>query len=123
MAGSLVMTTNEVPFAVVPSLVRDLSNTRQKFVYPSGAKFISITYRLLPGSTATTNQFAKVVINAISDADANGKLSTDSANVVVCQGDDIIIYAQGDDPIYRVDIIAEVAVGTEKTVFQIIAGV
>lgn len=123
MAGSLVMTTSEVPVATVPSLIRDLSTTRQKLAYPSGAKFVSIMYKLLPGATATANQFAKVVINATSDADADGKLSVDGSNIVICQGDDLIVYASTDSPIYRIDVKTEIAVGTEKTVFQVIAGV
>lgn len=123
MAGSLVMTTSEVPVATVPALIRDLSTTRQKLAYPSGAKFVSIMYKLLPGATATANQFAKVVINATSDADADGKLSVDGSNIVICQGDDLIVYASTDSPIYRIDVKTEIAVGTEKTVFQVIAGV
>jgi len=123
MAGSLVMTTSEVPVATVPALIRDLSTTRQKLAYPSGAKFVSIMYKLLPGATAAANQFAKVVINATSDADADGKLSVDGSNIVICQGDDLIVYASTDSPIYRIDVKTEIAVGTEKTVFQVIAGV
>lgn len=123
MAGSLVMTTSEVPVATVPALIRDLSTTRQKLAYPSGAKFVSIMYKLLPGATATANQFAKVVINATSDADADGKLAVDGSNIIVCQGDDLIVYASSDSPIYRIDVKTEIAVGTEKTVFQVIAGV
>jgi len=123
MAGSLVMTASEVPVATVPALIRDLSTTRQKLAYPSGAKFVSIMYKLLPGATATANQFAKVVINATSDADADGKLSVDGSNIVICQGDDLIVYASTDSPIYRIDVKTEIAVGTEKTIFQVIAGV
>ena len=123
MPGSLVMTTNEIPLATVPALIRDLSTTRQKLAYPSGAKFVSIMYKLLPGSTATANQFAKIVINATSDADADGKLAVDGSNIVVCQGDDLVIYASAASPIYRVDVKTEIAVGTEKTILQVVAGV
>lgn len=123
MAGALVMTTSEVPVTVVPSLIRDVSNVRQKMVYPSGAKFVSIMYKLLPGATAVSGQFLKIVVNASSDADADGKLSVDGSNIIMCQGDDIVLYASDLSPVYRIDVKTEIAVGSEKTVLQVVAGV
>lgn len=123
MAGALVMTTSEVPVTVVPSLIRDVSNVRQKMVYPSGAKFVSIMYKLLPGATAVSGQFLKIVVNATSDADADGKLSVDGSNIIMCQGDDIVLYASDLSPVYRIDVKTEIAVGSEKTVLQVVAGV
>ena len=123
MAGALVMTTSEVPVTVVPSLIRDVSNVRQKMVYPSGAKFVSIMYKLLPGATAVSGQFLKIVVNASSDADADGKLSVDGSNIIMCQGDDIVLYASDLSPVYRIDIKTEIAVGSEKTVLQVVAGI
>jgi len=123
MAGMLVTTTSEVPVTVVPSLIRDVSNVRQKMVYPSGAKFVSIMYKLLPGATAVSGQFLKIVVNASSDADADGKLSVDGSNIIMCQGDDIVLYASDLSPVYRIDIKTEIAVGSEKTVLQVVAGI
>lgn len=123
MAGALVMTTSEVPVNVVPSLIRDVSNVRQKMVYPSGAKFVSIMYKLLPGATAVSGQFLKIVVNASSDADADGKLSVDGSNIIMCQGDDIVLYASDLSPVYRIDVKTEIAVGSEKTVLQVVAGI
>lgn len=123
MAGALVMTTSEVPVTVVPSLIRDVSNVRQKMVYPSGAKFVSIMYKLLPGATAVSGQFLKIVVNASSDADADGKLSVDGSNIIMCQGDDIVLYASDLSPVYRIDVKTEIAVGSEKTVLQVVAGI
>lgn len=105
------------------NLVRDLSTSRQKILYPSGALWAALSYRLLPGATATTNQFARVVINAASDADADGKLATDGAFLVLCQGDDLVLSAESVAPITRIDVIASAAVGTEKTLLAISVGV
>lgn len=109
--------------ALAPHLKRDLSTTMQTVQYASGAKWAQVSYRLLPGATAVTNQFAKLVINAASDADATGKLATDGAFIAIAQGDDIPLFAPGGDPILRIDYVAEQAVGAEKTIFQILAGV
>lgn len=123
MAGTLVTTTSELPVSIVPSLIRDLSTTRQKLFYPSGATSLVLMYKLLPGATAVVGQFAKVVINATSDADANGRLAVDGSFISLCQGDDLILYASSESPIFRVDVKTEFAVGSEKTLFQVIAGV
>ena len=118
-----VYAPSDVPATLVPALVRDLSNVRQTLSYPSGAKWASVMYRLLPGATAATGQFVKIVVNAFSDTDAAGKLATDGASIVLTQGDEIVLTASQGDPIYRIDVIAAVAVGTEKTLLQVLAGV
>jgi len=105
------------------TLKRDLSTTMQTMLYPSGAKWAKLVYRLLPGATAVTNQFAKFVINASSDADATGKLALDGAFYPIAQGDEFDVAAQVSDPILRIDFVAEQAVGAEKTIFSVIAGV
>lgn len=104
-------------------LVRDLTSARQKASFPSGALWAALSYRLLPGATAVANQFAKVVINAASDADADGKLATDGAFVALCQGDDLVLSAPPDAPITRIDYMTAAAVSTEKTLLSISAGV
>lgn len=104
-------------------IARDPTTTRQVVQYASGAKFAAVSYRLLPGATAVANQFAKFVVNAASDADANGKLATDGAFTALCQGDDVLLSAAPNDPILRIDFITEQAVGAEKTILQILAGV
>ena len=114
---------SEMPAAATVALFRDITTTRQATQLPSGALWVAVSYRLLPGATAVTNQFARVVINASSDADANGRLATDGAFIPVCQGDDLLFSASSSDPIERIDVIASAAVGAEKTLLTIVAGV
>lgn len=121
--GYPVNPPSEQQAALTPAIIRDLTTTRQKVAYPSGALWLVLSYRLLPGATAVTNQFARVVINAASDADADGKLALDSAFLPLCQGDDLVLSASSADPITRVDVISSAAVGAEKTVLAINAGV
>lgn len=123
MAGMLVVPQSEVPLAIIPALIRDISTSKQTLTYPSGAKSLTIMYKLLPGAIATTNQFVKIVINASSSSDADGKLAVDGSNIVLCHGDDLVLFATDNSPITRVDLVASVAVGTEKTLLQILAGV
>ena len=121
--GLPVNSPSEVAAFVGSLLIRDLSTTRQTISLPSGAKWVQITYRLLPGATATTNQLAKLVVNAATDSEAAGKLGLDGANTPIFQGDDIAFAAQSDSLITRIDVVAEQAVGTEKTAMRIIYGV
>jgi len=105
------------------ALIRDLTTTRQQVPLPSGALWVAIRYNLLPGATAVANQFARVVVNAASDADAAGRLALDGAFVALCQGDEILLSASDDDPITRIDVVSSAAVGAEKTLLQVLAGV
>lgn len=123
MAGMPVETAAEQRNALAPSQFRDVSTTRQSVAYPGGARSVLLQYRLLPGATATGNQILRVALNASSDLDAAGKLSTAGAYLLLCQGDDLTLIASASDPIYRVDFQTEQAVGTEKTLLQILAGV
>ncbi len=121
--GYPVNPPSEQQAALASSIIRDLTTTRQSVAYPSGALWAVLSYRLLPGATAVANQFARVVINAASDADANGKLALDGAFVALCQGDDLLLSASASDPILRVDVIASAAVAAEKTLVTVTAGV
>lgn len=121
-AGHVVL-PSEMPAIATVSVVRDLTTTRQTMMLPSGALWLALSYRLLPGATAVTNQFARLVLNAASDSDAAGKLALDGAFVPLCQGDDLLMTAGDDDPITRIDIIASQAVGAEKTLLTVLAGV
>lgn len=121
--GLPVNAPSEATAALVPTVIRDLTTTRQKISLPSGALWVVLSYRLLPGATAVTGQIAKFVINAASDADAAGKLATDGACMMLAQGDDKIISATSSDPITRIDIVAEQVVGAEKTIIEILSGV
>ena len=106
--------------AAVCSAISNLTTTRQKLAYPSGAKWVMLSYRLLPGATATASQYAKVVINAASDADADGKLALAGGYIPLFQGEDLPFDAAS---ITRIDVIAAAAVGTEVTLLRVIAGV
>lgn len=105
------------------TMLRNPSTTVQTILYPSGCISLALSYRQLPGGAAVAGQFARVVINAASDADAAGKLSTDNAFLPLCQGDDISFGAAPSDPITRVDVRTSVAVGTETTLLTLMAGV
>ncbi len=121
--GLPVNAPSEALASLSSSVVRDLSTTARKISLPSGAKWAVISYRLLPGATAVESQFAKFVVNAYNDTDAATKLAMDGAFVAVCQGDDVVISAPSGDPIYRIDVVAEQAVGAEKTLLSVSAGV
>ena len=121
--GLPVNSPSEVAAFVGSTVIRDLSTTLQTINLPTGAKWVQVTYRLLPGATAVTNQFAKLVVNAATDAEAAGKLGVDGSNMPIFQGDDIALAAQSDSLITRLDFITEVAVGAEKTALRIIWGV
>lgn len=121
--GYPVNAPSELDALLVPVIIRDITTTRQKISLPSGAKWANVSYRLLPGATAVTSQFLKVVINASSDADADGKLATDGSFVPVFQGDDITFSANSASLITRIDVISAVAVGAEKTIVRVLAGV
>lgn len=101
----------------------NLSNTPvQTTTYPAGAFRFTASYRLLaPTANATAGQYAKVVVNAASDADAAGKLATAGQYYGIAQGDDWVYTADLANPVTRIDFTAAVAVGTESTYFQIIA--
>lgn len=102
--------------------IADITNTRQSVSIPTGAKWVSLSYRLLPGATATANQMLRVCLNAVSNDHANNMLSLDGMYVVVFQGEDLTLPAD-DVRINRLDLIAAAAVGTEKTMLRIVAGV
>ncbi len=121
--GYPVNSPSELSAIVTTPIIRDITNTRQKMSFPSGAKWANVSYRLLPGATAVTNQFLKVVINASSDADADGKLATDNSFVPIFQGDDVTFSAESSSLITRIDLIAAVAVGAEKTIVRFVVGV
>lgn len=123
MAGMPVETAAEQRNALAPSQFRDPSTTRQSVAYPGGARSVMLQYRLLPGATATANQLLRVALNASSDLDAAGKLATAGAHLLLAQGDDLTLIASVADPIYRVDFQTEIAVGSEKTFLQLLAGV
>lgn len=114
---------DQLPGGLTPNVVFDLTSTRQQISYATGAKWLAISYRLLPGATAVANQYAKLVLNAASDADADGKLATVGMYILVAQGDDLLIPAPASDLIKRVDFMTAAAVGAEKTTLRFLAGV
>lgn len=105
------------------TMLRNPSTAVQTIFYPSGALSLALSYRQLPGGMPVAGQFARVVFNAASDADAIGKLSTDNAFLPLCQGDDIAFGTSAADPITRVDVRTSVAVGVETTLLTLMAGV
>lgn len=122
-SGYPVVPPDQQQGSLVATVFADLTTTMRTATFPSGALWLTLSYRLETGETATANQWAKVVLNAASDADAAGKLATDGAHFQLHQGDDVPLSAPRSAPITRVDVIANAAVGSEETQFQIIAGV
>lgn len=121
MAGYPVVPPSEADGSLVSASFADPSTTQQTVSYAgTGAKWVTLSYRLLPGATAVANQYMKVVINASSDADAAGKLELSGGYIVMCQGDDIALSSSG---VTRVDFATAAAVAAEKTIFQALAGV
>ncbi len=121
MAGYPVVPPSEADGSLVSVAFADPSTTQQTIQYAgTGAKWVTLSYRLLPGATAVANQYMKVVVNASSDADAAGKLALAGGYAVLCQGDDLCLSSSG---ITRIDFLTAAAVGAEKTIFQALAGV
>lgn len=120
---SHVASPSERPAVLTQTHIADLTTTRQRITFPSGAKWVQISYKLLPGATAVANQHAKVCFNAASTADANGKLATTGAHVPVFQGDDLTFAFCDDNLCTVLDVIADQAVGAEKTILRVFAGV
>lgn len=118
-----VASPSERPATLVQTHIADLTTTRQRVSLPSGARWVQITYKLLPGATATANQYAKVCFNAASTADADGKLATTGAHVPVFQGDDLTFAFADDNLCTVVDVVTAEAVGSEKTILRVLAGV
>ena len=118
-----VAAPSEIPATLTQTHIADLTTTRQRVSLPSGAKWVQITYKLLPGATATANQYAKVCFNAASTADADGKLATTGAHVPVFQGDDLTFAFADDNLCTVVDVVTAAAVGSEKTILLVLAGV
>lgn len=113
----------ENPGSAVAFNFRDISTTIQTILIPGGAKALIISYQLLPGATAVTNQFAKYCIGATSDADAIARLGTatgDGGAFWIRQGETAheIGFASNSEAT-RFDFVTEVAVGSEKTIFTV----
>ena len=123
MSGYPVEAPSERSATLTQTHIADLTTTRQRVSIPSGAKWVQISYKLLPGATATANQFAKVCFNAASTADADGKLATTGAHVPVFQGDDLTFAFADDNLCTVVDVVTAAAVGSEKTILRVLAGV
>lgn len=122
MSGYPVVPPSEQDASVVSVDISNLTTTRQKLSYPSGAKWVTLRYRQLMGGTQTTGQYCKIVVNAASDADADGKLALSGGYTSLVQGDDIQ-FSSSDSSITRIDVIAAVAFGTETSLLTIAAGV
>lgn len=123
MSGYPIESPSERSAGVVIKVLIDVTNVRQKIELPTGAKWVSITYKLLPGATPTTGQYIKMAFNAASDDHANGLMVIPNASLPVFQGDDIQIPFEKPALCTRIDLQAVAAVGSEKTVVRIIAGV
>lgn len=121
--GYPVNSPTELSAYVGSTVIRDLSTALQTVNLPTGAKWVQLSYRLLPGATGVTNQFAKCVVNSANDSEATGKLGVDGASLPIFQGDDIAIAADATSYITRLDFITEAAVGAEKTALRIVWGV
>ena len=102
---------DQVPGSLVIYQINNLTTTRQRLDFPSGATAIEYSYRQNSpsGTTASTGRAAYIVTNATSDDDANGKLALDGAHERVALGDDAGETRKLGSPITRVDVISEAA--------------
>lgn len=120
--GYPVNAPNELSAVLFSTEISNLTTTRQALALPSGAKYVTLSYRLLPGATATASQMAKFCLNAASDADADARLATTGAYIPLYQGEDVTISAESGSLITRLDVIAAQAVGSEVTSLRIVGG-
>lgn len=102
---------DQIPGYLVIYQINNLTTTRQRLDFPSGATAIEYSYRQNSpsGTTASTGRAAYIVTNATSDDDANGKLALDGAHERVALGDDAGETRKLGSPITRVDLISEAA--------------
>jgi len=121
--NGFVASPSERPATLTQTHIADLTTTRQRVSFPSGAKWVQISYKLLPGATAVGNQYAKATFNASSTADADGKLATVGAHVPIFQGDDLTFSFSDDNLCTVLDVMTVQAVGAEKTIMRVLAGV
>lgn len=103
--------------SIINDEIADLTTTRQKKDYPSGATAVELSYSQgsTSGNTASTGRAAYVVFNATSDDDANGRLALAGSRKRIALGYDYGQLATDGDPITRVDAIAEAAEGGHST--------
>lgn len=100
--------------------IRELSNARQRVEFPSGATAIEIAYGQgsYNGNVAATGRAARMVFNATSTPDADGKLPTAGmAERISLGGDPFAELRDASDPIYIVDLIAEAVESGNSTLF------
>lgn len=100
----------------------DLSNVRQTRYFPSGLLAATCMFVNIDGGTPVAGQYAKVVFGAENDADADGRLAVEEAHITLPKG---LLFASGFLPgeCLRVDFMAALPVGTDKTVFQLVGSV
>lgn len=124
MSGYPVENPSERAAGVVFKTILDISNIRQVVELPTGAKWVAISYMLLPGATAVTGQYIKAVFNAASNDHADGLMTLPDSFLVIFQGAPAIQVAfENGSLCTRLDLQAAAAVGAEKTIVRIVAGV
>ncbi|MHB0978389.1 MAG: hypothetical protein ACYC1K_03270 [Minisyncoccota bacterium] len=106
-----VVPPDQIPGSLVPYEVINLTTTRVRLDYPSGATALEFSYRQNSpsGTTAAVGRAVYIVFNATSDDDANGKLALAGARIRLPLGDDFGHLATDADPVTRVDVISEAA--------------
>ena len=103
-----VPTFSEQTGSLVVDEKNDLTTTRYKISLPSGGDAIEISYHNV-GAAASTSKGLYFVLNATSDADADGKLALAGARQFLLLGDSAVVLADPDNPITRIDCIAHTA--------------
>lgn len=116
----------EVSGTVTQTSIADLTNTRQRFSIPSGAKWVHVVFQDI-GTTAVNAQFLKLVFGTQSDplttTEADARLATTGAHIAVGYGVPVSAAFSDDNRCTTVDVIAAVAVGSGKNLVTIVAGV
>jgi hypothetical protein len=121
-----VAAPSERSATIAQTSIADLTNTRQRFSIPSGAKWVKAIYSDV-GTTAVNAQFLKAVFGTQSDpvstVEADARLATTGAHIAVAFDVPIdAAFAEG-NRCTTVDVIAAVGVGSGKTLVTIVAGV
>lgn len=121
-----VAAPTEVAATYSRSIIADVTNTRQRFEIPSGAKWVHVHYQDI-GTTAVNGQYLKVVFGTEQDplttAEADARLATAGAfDAIAIDGPGLSPSFADGNLCTTVDVIAAVAVGSGKTLTTIYAG-
>jgi len=120
-----VASPSERPATVTQTHIVDLTTTRQRVTFPSGAKWVHVLFADI-GTTAVNAQFMRLVAGTkqmpLSEAEADGRLSVTGAHIAVPYGVPLTLTFADENLCTSIDVVAAVAVGAGKNIVTIIGG-